>query len=368
MGFSSGIGFGMMQVTWRTELSAAFVEARAKHRLLFVLFACPREKNAAPILRTENSVLARLLTEHFVPVHLGSLKDIDLNLFRFDYDRQLMGLVLTPEGNTLARWGSADVSMRALLSFLERVRSLERSAPKPQASQTLPQKFPVFAQTKRAKEACYHCHYAHDAQIEQQRRTGTFQKLSLYRYPPPSVLGLTLGEDNQITAIAPGSPAAKSGLKVGERLTQLDKQPLITAADLSFALDALPESARSVSLNGKRLTLASGWRAYDISRRPSQGIVPPLFGFWEEPIPGSKTLALKVTLLFSGERWRASQGDLRLGDVIVAVDGKLLPQMSASQFHTWLRMNKDVGQKVALTVVRDGKRLVLTLPCLDIVF
>ncbi len=361
----------MRQLTWRTELTAAFGEARTQHKLLFVLFACPRAKNAALILRPGNSALARLLTEHFVPVHLASLKDIDLNLFRFDYDQQLMGLVLTPEGNTLARWGGDDISVAsvsALLSFLERVKRLERSGPKPKAPHTLAQKFPSFAQTKRAQEACYHCHYAHDAEIEQQRRTGTFQKLSLYRYPPPSVLGLTLGEDNQITAIAPGSPAAKSGLKVGERLTQLDKQPLITAADLSFALDALPERARSVSLNGKRLTLASGWRAYDISRRPSQGIVPPLFGFWEEPIPSSKTLALKVSLLFSGERWRASQGDLRLGDVIVVVDGKTLPQMSASQFHTWLRMNKDVGQKVALTVVRDGKRLVLTLPCLDIVF
>ena len=358
----------MMQLTWRTELRAAFGEAQAQRRFLFVLFACPREKNAALILRTENSTLARLLSEHFVPVHLASLRDIDLNLFRFDYDRQLMGLVLTPEGSTLARWGGEEVSARSLLSFLERVKSVGHVAPKPQASQTLAQRFPAFAQTKRAKEACYHCHYAHDAEIEQQRRSGTFQKLSLYRYPPPRVLGLTLGNDNQITAIAPGSPAAKAGLKVGERLTTFDKQPLITAADLSFALDALPESARSISLNGKRLTLGSGWRAYDISGRPSQGTVPPLFGFWEEPIPGSKTLALKVTLLFTGERWRASQGDLKLGDVIVAVDGKTLPPMSASQFHTWLRMNKDVGQKVSLTVVREGKRLLLTLPCLDIVF
>ncbi|WP_395088723.1 PDZ domain-containing protein [Armatimonas sp.] len=358
----------MRELSWRTDCGAAFTEAKIQHKLLFVLFACPRAKNAPPILRGENPTLARLLTEHFVPVHLASLKDIDLNLFRFDYDRQLMGLVLTPEGNTLARWGGEDISMRSLLSFLERVKSLERSAPKPQAPQTLAQKFPAFAQTKRAKEVCYHCHYAHDAEIEQQRRTGTFQKLSLYRYPPPSLLGLTLGDDNQITAIAPGSPAAKAGLKVGERLTQLNKQPLITAADLSFALDALPESARSISLNGKRLALASGWRAYDISARPSQGIVPPLFGFWEEPIPSSKTLALKVTLLFSGERWRASQGDLQLGDTIVAVDGKTLPQMSASQFHTWLRMNKDVGQKLRLTIIREGKRLLLTLPCLDIVF
>jgi PDZ domain len=353
------------QVTWRTELSAAFTEASAQHKRLFVLFACPREKRAAPILKPESPALVRLLTEHFVPVHLSSLKDIDLTRFVFDYERQLMGLVLTPEGRTLARWGGDTVSVASLVAFLERVKESRLPGSAPSApSQTLTQRFPAFAQSKRAAEPCYHCHYASDAQVEEQQRAGTFQKLSLYRYPPPSVLGLTLGDDNEVLSLAPGSAAARAGLKVKERLASLNGQPLHSAAELSFALDALPPSAKSIVLNGKRLTLSPGWRTYDISSRPTQGLVPPLFGFWEEPIPGSKTLALKVTLLFTGERWRASQGDLKLGDIIVAVDDKTLPQMSAPQFHTWLRLNKDVGQKVALTVVRDGKRLVLTLPCL----
>ena len=93
-------------------------------------------------------------------------------------------------------------------------------------------------------------------------------------------------------------------------------------------------------------TLPSGWRTYDISARPSQGAIPPIFGFWEEPVPGSKTLALKVNFVFPGEKWAPSLGGLKLGDVIVAVDGKTLPQMTPRQFHTWLRLNKDVGQKL----------------------
>ncbi|WP_395140723.1 PDZ domain-containing protein [Armatimonas sp.] len=358
----------MTQLSWRTEKDAFFEEAHTRQRLVFVLFACPREKRTTPILRGENPALVRLLTERFVPVHITSLKDIDLGLFRFDYDQQLLGLVLTPGGQTLARWGGDDLSARSLIALLERVKFVEASVFKAQLPRTIAQKFPAFAQTKRANEACYHCHYAHDAELAQQRHAGTFRKLALYRYPPPSVLGITLDERSRIVALRPGSPAARAGLKKGEVLVRLGDQPIYTAADLSFALDALPENTRSISLNGKRLTLSPHWRVYDISARPSQGAIPPIFGFWEEPILGSKTLALKVSALFPGEKWKASQGGLKLGDVIVAVDGKTLQQISPRQFHTWLRLNKDVGQKLRLTVLRDSKRLMLTLPCLDIAF
>jgi membrane-associated protease RseP (regulator of RpoE activity) len=357
----------MRQVSWRTANDAVFVEAKALHRPLFVLFACPKEKRAAPILRAENPALTHLLTERFLPVHYNSLKGIDLSLFPFDYEQQLMGLVLTPLGTTLARWGGHDGnSVASLVAFLKRVQAIPwpKEIPPSPSSQTLAQRFPRFARTPRADEACYHCHYAHDAAITEQLAAKTFQKLSLYRYPPPSVLGLTLGDDNQILVLAPGSPAQKAGLHVGERLARLNDKNLYSAADLSYALDALPAATRTLSLNGKRLTLPKDWRTYDISSRPSQGLVPPLFGFWEEPVPGSKTLALKVSFLFISERWRASQGDLKVGDIIIAVDGKTLSQMSAPHFHTWLRMNKEVGQNVALTVLRDGKRLVITLPCL----
>ncbi|WP_309715128.1 PDZ domain-containing protein [Armatimonas sp.] len=357
----------MRQVRWQADLDAAFTEALAQKKLLFVLFRCQREKRDAAILQPSDPKLIALLMEHYIPVRLISLKGVDLNRFRFDYDQQLMGLVLTPDGVTLARWGGDDVSVASLVAALERLKSV--AWPKVgavPASQTLRQKFPAFAQSKRAEEPCYHCHYAHDAEIEQQRKAGTFQKLSLFRYPPPSVLGLTLDDGNRIASVRPGSVAAKAGLKVGERLTVFNDQPIYTAADVAFALDALPAKVSRVVLNGKPAALPSGWRTYDISARPSQGAIPPIFGFWEEPVPGSKTLALKVNFVFPGEKWALSLGGLKLGDVIVAVDGKTLPQMAPRQFHTWLRLNKDVGQKLKLTVMRDGKRLILTLPCLDL--
>ena len=344
-------------IMWRSDIEAAFSEAVAQKKCLFVLFRCPRERRDTPLLQPNDSKLIMLLTESFIPVRLISLKGVDLNRFRFDYDQQLMGLVLTPDGATLARWGGAEVSVTSLVALLERVKLASWASLKPPLPpQTLLQKFPAFAQKPQASEPCFHCHYAHDAQIAQQRQTGTFRKVMLFRYPPPEVLGLTLDEDNKIASLRPGSPAAKAKLNVGERLTQFNDQPLYSAADLSFALDALSEKAQRITLNGKPLTLPQNWRVYDISARPSQGAIPPIFGFWEEQVPGSKTLALRVNFAFPGEKWKRSLGELALGDVIVAVDGKTLPQMTPRQFHTWLRLNKEVGQSVALTIVRDGKR------------
>ena len=356
----------MRQVPWRADVDAAFEEAKVQKKLVFVLFRCQRERRDTELLQPTDPKLVALLTERYIPVRLISLKGVDLSLFRFDYDRQLTGLVLTPEGATLSHWGGDDVSVGSLVALLERLVMVPWPQASPATPQTLRQKFPTFAQSKRADEPCYHCHYAFDAEIEQQRQAGTFRKNMLFRYPPPTVLGLTLDDGNRIASVRPGSPADKSGLKVGERLTLVEKTPIYTATDVAAALDPLPESPTRVLLNGKPTALGPGWRRYDISWRASQGAIPPIFGFWEEQVPGSKTLALKVNFVFPGPKWAPSLGGLKLGDVIVAVDGKTLPQMTPRQFHTWLRLNKEVGQKVRLTVLRDGKRLTLTLPCLDL--
>ncbi len=356
----------MRQVSWRADVDTAFSEAKAQKKLVFVLFRCQRERRDTELLQPTNSRLVALLTERYIPVRLISLKGVDLNRFRFDYDRQLTGLVLTPEGATLARWGDEDVSVNSLVALLEQLISVPWPQALVVAPQTLSQRFPAFAQSKRADEACYHCHYAFDAEIEQQRQAGTFRKNMLFRYPLPDVLGLILDDGNRIKAVRPGSPADRRGLKVGERLTQVEQTPIYTASDVAAALDPLPESPTRVLLNGKPAALGPGWRRYDISWRASQGAIPPIFGFWEEQVPGSKTLALKVNFVFPGPKWAPSLGGLKLGDVIVAVDRKTLPQMTPRQFHTWLRLNKEVGQKLKLTVLRDGRRLTLTLLCLDL--
>jgi len=332
-------------------------------RLTIALFACQRPSALSAAVR---EALAK--APEVEPRFFGSLKGVDLSRYAFDYDLALAALAQTPVGVTVSRWGHDGATAASFSHWLQRVTK----APWPHAAvptpQTLSERYSRFASTPRAALPCYHCHYAHDAQLDTRRSVGTFAKRELFRYPPPSCLGLTLADDGVTVERGHELVHAK------DRLLALNGAPLYSEADLRFALDPLPDDGATVALTVERkgqrhaLTLRprSGWRTYDISARPSQGAIPPILGFWEEPLPGSKTLALKVSFLFPGEKWRASQGELRRGDVIVGVDGKTLPTMSAQQFHSWFRLNKEVGQQADLQILRDGKRLIVTIPCLDL--
>ena len=77
-------------------------------------------------------------------------------------------------------------------------------------------------------------------------------------------------------------------------------------------------------------------------------------------------MALRVSFLFAGEKWERTRGDLKLGDVIVGCSGKDLPDMTARQFHAYFRLNFDVGDVATLHVLREGKRLDIRVPCLDV--
>jgi hypothetical protein len=329
--------------------------------------------------------LIRLLTEKYIPVRLTSLKGIDLNTFSFDYDLTFTGLVMTPEGATITRWGTRtgdeDATARLPLTGLVSVLQSALSAPRPKVErippQTIADKYPLFAQSKRNGEACWHCHYAHDAEVQQQRASGKFVKTMLYRYPLPESIGVTLDATAGEARI---ESATVAGLRAGDIIETANGQRVYTTADLQRVLDPLPDSGAVVRLGlrgGKKVTLRpkAGWRVSDISWRPSQGLVPPIIGIWEQPLSeeekaqrgiAPKMLALKVTFLFPGAKWKRVQGDLRLNDVIVRVDGKTLPHMTPRQFHTWFRMNKKVGETATLTVLRGERKVDIAIPCLDL--
>lgn len=388
-------------VPWRTDYNTAREEANRLHKPLFVLFRCPNRKEESVIdtevLRPTNPELIRLLAQRYIPVRLTSLKGVDLNTFRFDYDLTLVGLVLDGRDQTiLAHSGMRSgalpnerLTLPGLKGMLARAADTynTRKAGGSQAQKTitLAEKFPSFAQTKRAQEACYHCHYAYDAEIAARRASGTFRKADLYRYPLPENLGITLDRDigNTIREILPNSPAAKIGLQPGDRIERAGGTSVYTAGDLQWALDPIPTPGTiplDVVSPGKpirtlQLSLPTGWRKADISWRPSQGAVPPILGIWEEPLDASakRTLgipedrmALRVSFLFAGAKWEPTRGDLKKDDIIIAVGGVALPSMTPRQFHSYVRMNYEVGGEIPLTILRDGKRMELRLRAVDV--
>ncbi len=114
------------------------------------------------------------------------------------------------------------------------------------------------------------------------------------------------------------------------------------------------------------LLLADEWRKTDISWRWSlRGLDPTP---WVQG--GDLSLAEKKALGLSPNRLAleqaaflsqpARQAGIRQGDVILGVDGKML-EMTARQFGAYVRLNYKVGDRVTYHLLRDGKRLDVTL-------
>jgi hypothetical protein len=324
---------------------------------------------------------------------------VDVDTFRFDYDLTLSGLFMDGRDNRiLARWGARDgdsavqrlsvAGLKRALKDLAAVYAARKpESPKRSPGRTLPQRYPAFALTKRASESCYHCHYAHDAMLAQARADGTFKKAMLFMYPHPENIGITLDVDdnNRVRAVLTDTPAAKAGVRTGDRIVRAENTEIHTTTDLQWALNPVPSPGRvtlHIQRDGKpvlplTLSLPDGWRKSDISWRPSQGTIPPILGIWEQPLKTDEKkkigiapdkMALRVSFLFPGEKWKRAQGELKKDDIIVAVGGRELPSMTPRQLHTYIRLNYEVGGAIPLTVLRGGQRREIIVPAVDVGF
>jgi serine protease Do len=346
-------------------------------------------------VRPDDNELLTLLTQ-FERVRITDFKAVDMNRFQFDYDLTFAILMMDADGGVLARYGSQDwrsssarVSIAGLKKAMQEVLDLHRAGdrgvkpPRAGAPVTVAD-IPAYAESKAAKEECAHCHYANNFRFKQRMREGRFTKEMLFQYPLPENIGIELDVDrnNVVKTVLPASAAEKAGVKPGDIVTRINAARVLTPADLQTVLNELPDPA-SVDLTLVRrgqeippvtLSLGKGWRRTDISWRPSQDVVPPTVGIWAEAlkedqarirgIPPGK-LALRVSFFFPGPAWAKSRGDLKMDDVIVGVDQKELPAMTTRQFHSWFRLNHEVGDKVTLHVLRNRQRMDVRVECID---
>ena len=382
---------------WLDNYEAARAQAAREHKPLLVLFRCAR-RVACPEIDAElqhptDPALAAVL-RRYVPVRLSDIRNIDLNRFRFDYDLNFALLVMNPEGYTYSRFGTRDaehpkerMSAAGLRRALEEALTDYAKRPAARPAEARPVRLTDYASyraTSLSKLPCAHCHYANNYGYYEAIAKGTLNKRALYQYPLPENIGVTLEVDrnNVVQSVVADSPAQKAGVKLGDTITRMGETPVHSAADLQFALNELPEPGRvrvTLQREGKSLpvtlSLPAGWRETDISWRAGQGSVPPIFGFWEQPLtPEPKReagvpedrLGLRVTSLFVGEKWAPARGPVQVGDVILGMDGKSLPQMTARQFHTYYRLHHSPGETVTLQVIRSGQRMDLQLQCVDL--
>ena len=324
------------------------------------------------------------VAERFVLLRIGNMRGLDLALFDFDYDLTWAALMFDSQGRALGRFGGRDAdtagkyhSLRGLRYSLEQAwqrfeRGRQRGddgAPRPVASGRRIEEY-AGAQRFSAK-ACFHCHNVNEFRREEQQAAGIWQKDFVWVYPEPASLGLTLEVDqgDKVRDVRAGSPAAAAGMRPGDVLRSLQGHAIASVADVQYALHRAPAAgpiavrwARGGQEHDGKLQVAAGWRESDVSWRWSLKSMKPEPQVHGEDLSddekaklgmGSRSLAFRQGSFVPRA---AQQAGIRIGDVIVGVDGKQL-EMKARQFETFMRLNYRVGDEVHYDVLRGSQRL-----------
>lgn len=351
----------------------------------------------------------RPILEQFVRVRVINANDLDLSLFQFDYDLSFSTMFFNADGTVYGRYGSwkhqkdaYDKTTAGFKSALESALAVHKGYPgnksalKGKQGLPMPVKDPLQLPELAGKykreldwegqvvQSCVHCHQVGEAMratyVQENKK---IPQSLVYPMPNPETIGLTLAPEAvaRVAAVAPGSIAAKAGLQAGDDLLEVDSQPLVSGADVSWALNRAPDEGTlyaKVRRNGKeeqvRFDMPSGWRTKsDISRR---------VGTWsmramatggllleelssearkERGLPdGSMALLIKHAGEY-GKHAAAKKAGFQKEDVIVEIDG-LSTRLTESELIGRLLAKYSAGESVKATVLRGTERLKLAYP------
>ncbi|MEY3173960.1 MAG: hypothetical protein RLZZ436_1874 [Planctomycetota bacterium] len=385
------------------DIPAAVNAAKSSGKPLFVTFRCVPCRDCAAFdadVASGNERVQELAGDQFISVRQVEMKGVDLSQFQFDYDLNWAALFLNADGTVYARYGTqsaegadAHNSIDGLLATMQRVLELHRRYPANRAeladkrgnpraiSDALqhpglrnPAKY--AQQTTRAN--CIHCHNIHDAEHFHALQQGSWTPAMLWKYPLPEQLGLRIDRTSgvRISEVMAGSAAAAAGLMPGEDIDRINGQRITSIADIQWALHEVPDAGAVVSVEGSRSGLrevrpATGWRKSDFSWRGSMWNAPPRLQVWLPELTGEQTArlglpkgdgALEVRWINpEGPGGRQAQADgLREKDIVVALNGQPI-RMDSRQFNAHLKLHYRVGDRLPLTIIRDGRRMPLSL-------
>lgn len=301
----------------------------------------------------------------------------DLRLFEFDHDLTWYVFLLNADETVYGRYGGRDatsaearLSLKGLRYAMERALEAHATPPPPRPLAGPPVRAEGFAAASRHK-GCIHCHNVNEFRRADLQAAGTWDRSSVWVYPLPENVGVTLDVDvgNRVNAVRPGSPADRAGLKPGDLVKSLNGYPVASFADATYALHkAPPKGAIPVTwASGGRersaaLAVADGWRKTNLTWRPSMLDILPALPFAGDDL----TAAEKKQFGLAEGRAAFRQGDpvhstlkaagIRTGDVVIGFDGAAVDG-GIGDLLGYARRNYLVGDKVTINVLRDGKRV-----------
>jgi hypothetical protein len=349
------------------------------------------------------------LLGRFVCVRLVQANALDLSLFQFDYDLTFAAFFLNADRTVYGRFGSRsheeaekDISLigfrNALAAALELHQgypanraSLQGKQPRP-VSYPAPEHYPWLAGKykptldygEKVASSCLHCHQVREAErLVYRTAAQPVPQQTLYPWPIPDVIGLSLDPTAaaKVAKVARGSAAAQAGFQPDDHILQLERQPVLSIADVQWVLHhaLAPATLRAVVRRGrasKELTLHLeadwrrrtdiSWRAttWDLRRMVTGGLV--LKDLTDDARRQAKlsptSLGLRVHYIGQyGEHAVGKRAGFQKDDVIVQIAG-LDQRLTESQLMGHLLQTTKPGASVPVTVLRAGNRLRLELP------
>jgi membrane-associated protease RseP (regulator of RpoE activity) len=304
---------------------------------------------------------------------------MDLRRFEFDYDLTWFVFFLNADETIYGRYGGRDasdaearISTKGLRFAMD--RALERHKNPPVATE-LPGK-PVRAEDYQAAarhKGCIHCHNVNEFRRADLKAAGTWDRQSVWVYPLPENVGVTLDVDrgDLVKAIVAGSPAAKAGLKAGDRLAALNGDRVASFADAQYALHKAPTKGaipvswlRDGKPHSSTLEVADGWRKTNLTWRPSMLDILPSAPFSGEELTAAEKKALGLDAKRAAIRQDAvvhpilKAAGVRGGDVLIGYDDVAV-EGDPPKLYGYVRRNYLVGVTVTINLLRDGIRVVL---------
>jgi len=226
-----------------------------------------------------------------------------------------------------------------------------------------------------AQRQCVECHLIGDFRNIQRERDGMLDKLTdLYRSPDIKTLGISLDVPQGLVVKEASGAVAAAGMKPGDRIAAWNGIPVWTFGDVQYRYDKVDRHARSVEITVDRggqpvnlkVDLPPRWWWTDLRFRQSS--VDPRLDFEDRPLTGDERqkLGLKPDGFASQVKYVSEMAkirktnELRVGDVIVAVDGVERDEF-ANTAELYLKLHTKAGESAKLEVIRDGNRITMPI-------
>jgi len=356
-------------IDWLSDYHQALTVAKAANKPIFLEFRC------------------KVLNE-YVCVRVVRMDDVDVGLFDRDWNNAIYFFVFNSDEQIYMRYGGRESqspdtynSVESLRIALEQGLVLHREytqesltrheRPKP----VFPREMPLLVERTFKQRQCVECHLIGDFQNIQRERDGVLDKLTqLYRSPDIKTIGIWLDVPKGLVVKEASGAVAAAGMKAGDRISAWNGVPVWTFGDVQYRYDKVDRLAKSLKIkvdrSGQSIDLAVNlpprWWWTDLRFRQSS--VDPRLDFEDRPLTGDEKqkLGLKPDGFASEVKYIAELAkirrthDLRLGDVIVAVNGVERDEF-AHTAELYLKLHTNAGESANLEVVRNGQRITMPI-------